>query len=320
MESRNTKDQSTATELRRRAEAKLQARAPEAWPPDTELEMKRLLHELQVHQIELEMQNAELCRSQEELENRVKERTTELVRINRELEQFCHGISHEFRAPIARLEGFGNMLVEIAEVGDKVSMVNCARRIVAASRRLRDVIDSLLALNRLSRAEIHLQKLNLSNMAKRVVAENLKNMGEYLVHVSIDPDVTATGDRDLLEICMKNLLGNAVKFSSKTPDASIKFGKRVIEGEDVYYVKDNGIGFDMEHAASIFLPFHRQQNDDEFEGTGTGLAAVHRIIEKHSGRIWAEAKPGAGATFYFTLQEPSRRQDGNVPIIEGYLW
>lgn len=307
MENSNKMNKSTATELRRRAEAKLQAREPEAWPPDTEHEMQKLLHELQVHQVELEMQNAELCRSREELEIRVKERTIELERINRELEQFCYGISHEFRAPVARLEGFGNMLVEIAEVGDKVSIVNCARRIVAASNRLRVVIDSFLALNRLSRAEIQLQKLNLSDMAKYIVAEILENIGDNLVHVSIDPNVTATGDRNLLEICMRNLLGNAVKFSSKTPDASVRFRKRVVEGENVYYVKDNGAGFDMECADNIFLPFRRQQNDDEFEGTGIGLATVHRIIEKHSGRIWAEAKPGAGATFYFTLQESSRR-------------
>jgi len=237
----------------------------------------------------------------EELENRVRERTAELESMNRELEGFCYAISHEFRAPIARLEGFGTMMIEIAGENGEEPIIHCARRIVAASNRLKTVIDSLLTLNQLSRVGMHLQNLNLSDMVMQIVSELLENIGQRTINISIAPDLTATADRCMLEICMRNLLGNAVKYSSKTLDASVEFGQRIIDGENVYFVRDNGVGFDMEFANNIFQPFCRLHNEDEFEGTGVGLATVHRIIEKHNGRIWIEAKPEEGATFYFTL-------------------
>jgi PAS domain S-box-containing protein len=238
----------------------------------------------------------------EELERRVRERTVELEQRNRELEGFCHAISHEIRAPIARLEGFGTMLLEIAGESGDAQIVHCARRIGTASNRLRGVIDSLLTMNRVSRAEMHLQNLNLSDLAMQIVSELLKNCGKRSLHISIAPDVTATGDREMLEICMRNLLENAIKHSSKTPDASVEFGQRIIDGERVFFVKDNGIGFDAKFAANIFQPFSRMHNENEFEGMGIGLATVQLIIEKHKGGIWIEAKPGEGATFFFTLQ------------------
>jgi len=230
----------------------------------------------------------------EELESRVRERTAELERMNRELEGFCYAISHEIRAPIARLEGFGTMLLEIAGKNGDARIVHCARRIGIASNRLREVIDSLLTMNRVSRAGMDPQKLNLSIMAAKIVSELLENCGQRSIHVSIEPDVTATGDREMLEICMWNLLGNAIKHSSKTPDASIEFGQRIIDGERVFFVKDNGIGFDAKFAANIFQPFCRMHNEKDFEGTGIGLATVRLIIEKHKGVIWIEANPGKG--------------------------
>jgi PAS domain S-box-containing protein len=237
----------------------------------------------------------------DELESRVRERTAELERMIRELEGFCYALSHEFRAPLARLEGFGTMMLDIiGESGDK-QIIHCARRIVAASDRLRTVIDSLLAMNRISVAEMHQQNLNLSEMAMRIVSELVENVGTARVRISIAPDITATGDLLMMETCLKNLLGNAVKYSAKNPEAAIEFGQRAIGQDTVYYVRDNGVGFDMAFIKNIFQPFCRLHHQEEFEGTGIGLATVHRIIERHHGRIWVEAKPEEGATFFFTL-------------------
>ncbi len=237
----------------------------------------------------------------EELESRVRERTAELERMNSELEGFCCAISHEFRAPIARLEGFGSMLLDIAGADGEEPILHCARRIVAASRRLRIVIDSLLTINRLSRADMQWSMVDLSEMSKQIVAELLEQVGDRIIQVTIAPDIVVQGDRYTLEICMRNLLGNAVKYTCKAADASIEFGKYSSEEGDVYYVRDNGVGFDMEYAQHLFVQFWRFHNEPEFEGTGIGLATVQRIIDKHHGRIWAESVPGNGATFYFTL-------------------
>lgn len=240
----------------------------------------------------------------EELESRVRERTAELERLNKELEGFCYSISHEFRAPIARLEGFGGILLEIAQQDGKESIIHCARRIEAASQRLRAVIDSLLTMSRLSRADINYAPVNLSEISMKIVAELMEQAGDRTVEFKIAPDIVVNGDRYMLDICMRNLLGNAFKYTSNTVAASIEFGKLSSEEVGTYYVKDNGVGFDMEYAKTLFVPFSRLHNESEFEGSGVGLAIVHRIIEKHKGRIWAEAVPGKGATFYFTLGFP----------------
>lgn len=240
-------------------------------------------------------------RLNEELETRVKERTAELERLNQELEEFCYSISHEFRAPIARLEGFGTVLREIAEQDGKESILHCAKRIDAAGQRLRTVIDSLLTMSRLSRAGIDFSPVNLSENSRQIVAELMEQVGDRNLKIKIAPDIMVTGDGYMLDICMRNLLGNAIKYTSKTVEASIVFEKSSSEGVDVYYVRDNGVGFDMEYEQSLFAPFSRLHNDSEFEGSGVGLAIVRRIIERHNGRIWAEAVPGKGATFYFTL-------------------
>lgn len=236
-----------------------------------------------------------------ELERRVVERTAELERIIRELDEFCYALSHEFRAPLARLEGFGAMLLEaMGDQGDTL-ILHCASRIVAASERLRTVIDSLLVMNRLSLATLHPQILHLSDMATHIVSEILKSIGDRTVTTIIAPDVTARGDCCMMEICLKHLLSNALKYTSSTVDAVVEFGQTTIDGKTVYFVRDNGVGFDMNYTKNIFKPFCKLHHENEFEGVGIGLATVHRIIEKHNGRIWAEGEPGKGATFFFTL-------------------
>lgn len=236
-----------------------------------------------------------------ELEQRVSTRTADLERLNKELESFCYSISHEMRAPIARLEGFSRMMIESDPLSDPDTQAHCAKRIEVASQQLRAVIDSLLMMNRLSRAEMTLAPVNLSRMARQIVDELQEEVGMPTLNVTIAPDIVANGDRYLLEICLRNLLGNAVKFTAKAPDAVIEFGQMQQSGTNVYYVRDNGAGFDMTFASMLFKPFSRLHTHDEFKGSGIGLATVQRIIERHGGQIWAEASPGKGATFYFTL-------------------
>ncbi len=223
--------------------------------------------------------------------------------LNKELESFCYSISHEMRAPIARLEGFSKMLIESDTLSDPDTHVHCVERIEAASRQLRAVIDSLLMMNRLSRAEMTSSPVDLSGMAQQIVDELRREVGLRPMTVTIAPNIVARGDRQMLEICLRNLLENAVKYTSKKPDAAIEFGQMQKAGENVYYVRDNGAGFDMAFANKLFKPFSRLHNDSEFEGSGIGLATVQRIIERHGGSIWAEASPDAGATFWFTLGE-----------------
>ncbi len=243
----------------------------------------------------------EIRKLNSELESRVLERTAELERSNKQLEEFCYAISHEFRAPIARLEGFGTTMLEIAGAGTDESINHCAGRIVAASKRLRTVIDALLVMNRLSRTTMDMQSLDLSAMATQIVAEIIEYSGQENLNFSIEPHVTACGDLDMLGICLRNLLGNAIKYSAKRADASVGFGQKTIAGEKVYFVTDNGVGFNMDYVNKLFQPFCRLHKESEFEGSGIGLATARRIIERHNGRIWVEAAEGKGATFYFTL-------------------
>lgn len=237
----------------------------------------------------------------EELDYRVTLRTAELERLNNELQSFCYSISHELRAPLARLEGFSEAIAESVAQKNLDESVHYAERIGIASRRLRSVIDNLLLMNRLSREELTLESVNLSKMAHEIVADLLGEEKGRSIKVTVEPDLVVEGDRSMLAICLKNLLGNAVKYTSRTPDAEIEFGRSSQTGETVYFVRDNGVGFDMTYAEKLFEPFCRLHQQMEFEGNGIGLPIVQRIIERHHGRIWADAKEGKGATFYFNL-------------------
>lgn len=237
----------------------------------------------------------------EELENRVRERTRELERSNAEMETFCHSISHEMRAPIARIEGFSQLLTDCLDHGDEEGMRHCCERLAYSSRKQRGVIDALLSVHRLTHADMVIEPVDLSEIARKVLGELESESAMGRQNIAIAPEVTTLGDRRMLTICLRNLLENAVKFTSRTPEPFIEFGVITDSGEPVYFVRDNGAGFDMAFAHKLFQPFSRLHNDDEFAGSGIGLATVQRIVERHGGQIWTDSAPGTGATFYFTL-------------------
>ena len=232
------------------------------------------------------------------LEKIVAERTDELLRINRDLSSFCYAISHELRAPIARLKGLSAALQEDwAE--NPADALHCTKRIEVACNELQLVINAVLQLSRLSQAEFVPKPLDLSSIARNI-ADSLtsENPGRRF-EVVIADNVTASGDAALMRLCLENLLGNAFKYTARQPIARIEFGQDAVSGD--LFVRDNGIGFNMSHADNLFEPFTRLHPEDEFIGSGIGLATVQRIIERHGGRIRAESAPGQGATFYFTL-------------------
>ncbi len=238
-----------------------------------------------------------------ELEARVTLRTTELARLNKELESFCYSISHELRAPIARLEAFSNALKECVDDAHPDELLHIAERIGVSSKHLRSVIDALLLMNRITRTSLDKRAVDLSEISRQILNELLEASGNRTISFSATPGLVVQGDCSLLGICLQNLLGNAFKYTAKVPAASIEVGQTRQAGTAVYFIRDNGAGFDMAFADKLFEPFCRLHNESEFEGNGIGLATVQRIIEQHGGRIWAESAPDKGATFYFTLGE-----------------
>ncbi|WP_051181676.1 PAS domain S-box protein [Thermithiobacillus tepidarius DSM 3134] len=237
----------------------------------------------------------------EELERRVLERTAELTAANRELEAFSYSVSHDLRAPLRAIDGFSQALLE--DYGEALDMAGREHlaRVRRASQRMAELIDDLLNLSRITHSEMHRRSVNLSELAGQAAEHLRATQPQRPVTVVIVPDVIAHGDARLLQIALENLLGNAWKFTRKQADARIEFGMREQDGQPVYFVRDNGAGFDMAYADKLFGAFQRLHSPGEFEGHGIGLATVARIIARHGGRIWAEGAVGRGATFYFTL-------------------
>jgi len=236
-----------------------------------------------------------------ELELRVKDRTAELEAANRELEAFSYSVSHDLRGPLRTIAGFSQTLIE--DYGDKLGAEGRQDldRVYTAARKMSVLIDDLLILSRLSRREFRKEKTDLSRLATHVIGELQAQDAQRRVEVHVQEGLTAECDPELIEVVLRNLLGNAWKFTSKVDHAVIRFG--VVEKDDVrsYFVSDNGAGFDMRYADKLFGPFQRLHTDDEFPGTGIGLATVQRIIHRHGGWVWAEGEPGRGATFYFVV-------------------
>ena len=236
-----------------------------------------------------------------QLEDLVAERTAELAAVNRELEAFAYSVSHDLRAPLRSIDGFSQALLEdYAGVLDARGQ-DYLRRVRAASQRMGQIIDDLLQLSRLTRRGMHRQRVDLSDLARQVAEELAQQEPERQVEWVIAADVIATGDPHLLRVALENLLGNAWKFTSKHAEARIEFGVEEDKDQAVYFVRDDGAGFDMAYADKLFGAFQRLHGLAEFEGTGIGLATVQRIIHRHGGQVWAEGEVERGATFYFTL-------------------
>jgi PAS domain S-box-containing protein len=236
------------------------------------------------------------------LEKRVEERTRQLHHANKELEAFAYSVSHDLRAPLRSIDGFGQILLR--EYGGKVideAGERYIKKMSSAADRMANLIQDLLELSRISRAELIKRQVNMSEVARLVMAELHSNSPERAVDAHIQDQLMVQADPRLLRIALDNLLGNAWKFTGKEPNPRIEFGAMKSGGETVYFVRDNGAGFSMDHAANLFGPFQRLHRDSEFEGTGIGLAIVQRVIHKHGGSISAQAVLGHGATFHFTL-------------------
>jgi len=213
---------------------------------------------------------------------------------------FSYTVAHDLRAPLRSIEGYASMLVEDGAAGEPERRM-MLERIVASAKRMALQIDGLLALSRLSRAELHLRPVDLSALARGVVAELRQLEPERSVEVSIAEGISAVADPTLMFNVLQNLLGNAWKYTAKTGRPSIAFGAREQGGVTEYYVADNGAGFEMQYATRLFEVFQRMHRQEEFPGVGIGLATVRRIVERHGGTIRAEADVGQGATFTFTL-------------------
>jgi PAS domain S-box-containing protein len=243
----------------------------------------------------------------EDLEGRVLERTSELEASTHELDAFAYSVSHDLRAPLRSLHGFSQaLLADYAGVLDDTGK-DYLHRLQRNVRRMGEMIDSLLTLSRATRVELARHPVDLTALAREVTAELRAGNASREVTVDIAGDLHGVGDPQLLRLVMQNLLANAWKFSAKTAGARIEVGQQQRGGEHVFFVRDNGAGFDMRYAGKLFSAFQRLHAAAEFEGTGIGLATVQRIILRHGGRVFAEAEPGKGAAFYFTLRPAAGR-------------
>ncbi|MFQ5645113.1 MAG: PAS domain S-box protein, partial [Thiogranum sp.] len=241
-----------------------------------------------------------LRQQQEYLEVEVEKRTAELTQVNKELEAFSYSISHDLRAPLRAINGFATALCEdYAEKFDDTANDYLAR-ISAGANRMATLIDDLLMLSRINRQEINKSPCNLSHMAHNIRLQLEEQHPRDNLQWKIQEQLSVKGDLNLIHVALENMFSNALKYSSKKDHALIEFGCEQQEGKTVFYIRDNGAGFDMQYSNKLFGAFQRLHGR-EFEGTGIGLATVQRIIHQHGGKIWAEAEVDRGATFYFTL-------------------
>ena len=257
---------------------------------------------------------AELQRHREHLEDLVEERTSALQALNRELEAFSYSVSHDLRAPLRAIDGFSQALLE--DYGERLdeTALDYLKRVRAAAQRMGELIDDLLQLSRVTRAEMKSGPVDISALAQEVVATVRGHEPGRAVEVTVAPGLRAQGDAPLLRIALENLLGNAWKFTSRKDKAKIDVGYTSIDGSSAFFVRDNGAGFDMQYAGKLFGAFQRLHPREQFEGTGVGLATVQRIINRHGGQVWAQAAPDKGATFFFTLPGAIAPQSSSTNI------
>ena len=220
---------------------------------------------------------------------------------NRELESFSYSVSHDLRSPLTRLDGFSKALLDL--YGDKLDDKgkHYLNRIRISSQHMADLINDLLKLSRITRSEINKQHISITSISKKIIEEILETDSSRNISFTVDDDLISFGDITLIKSLLENLIGNAVKFSMKNQSPIIKIGKTNIDNNEYFFVKDNGVGFEMKYYDKLFSAFQRLHSNEEFPGTGIGLASVQRIINKHNGHIYAESELGKGTTFFFTL-------------------
>lgn len=246
-----------------------------------------------------------------ELEQRVQTRTAELQLVNKELEAFSYSVSHDLRAPLRALDGFSQALVEDYSAGLDDRALNYLQRIRTNSQRMGNLIDDLLQLSRLSRTTMYIDRVDLSKLACDIETELREQQPDRVIDIDIQNGLFVNGDARLLRIALFNLMNNAWKYTRKQEHPHIAFGSMEQNGRTVYFVRDNGAGFDMAYSNKLFGAFQRLHSASEFEGTGVGLATVQRILRRHGGEIWADAAVDQGATFYFTIPVPVQRRKEN---------
>jgi signal transduction histidine kinase len=229
------------------------------------------------------------------------ERARELEVKNAELESFAYSVSHDLRSPLRSLDGFSKLLLE--DAADKLDNVekDYLQRICKAAQRMGQLIDDLLQLSRINRVSFTPQQVDISNLVKANFDKLCESEPSRYIEIEIEPGIQARGDASLLDIALQNLVNNSWKYTSKKSHPKIRFGTTTVDGETAYYIKDNGVGFDVRYSEKLFGPFQRLHGIDEFPGTGIGLATVKRIVDRHGGHVWANSKVDKGTTFYFTL-------------------
>ena len=260
--------------------------------------------------VKLEQAEAEIYQLNTALEQRVADRTAQLEAVNRELEAFSYSVSHDLRTPLRSIDGFSQALAE--DYGERLDKVghDYLSRVRRSAQRMGLLIDDLLRLARVTRADMRITRIDLSALAEEVTEYLCKHKGYSAAALTVQAGLAGHGDPALLRIVLENLLDNAWKYSSKITEPEIELGCLVQDGRVVYFVRDNGAGFDMAYVNKLFGAFQRLHRDEEFSGTGVGLATVKRIVHRHGGEVWAEGSPGEGAVFYFTLNEPLRLAAG----------
>ena len=241
----------------------------------------------------------DLAKSEAELARRVADRTADLETANRELEAFTYSVSHDLRAPLRAINGFASILSANEMMALSPAGQDLLGRVVANATRMTQLIDDMLEFSRVTRATLKGTNVDLHNLAKQV-AEELRDINPA-AEVEIGPLPAVNGDRAMLRQVLANLMGNALKYSARKDQPRIEVGATSSEGETIYFVRDNGAGFDMRYAGNMFKLFRRLHRESEFPGTGVGLVIVKRIIERHGGKVWAESTLGEGACFHFTL-------------------
>lgn len=235
-------------------------------------------------------------------EEKLRQRSVELEAANKELEAFSYSVSHDLRAPLRSINGFSQAISE--DYADKLDEHgrDYLQRICRASQLMGQLIDDLLHLSRATMTELNYGRINLSELAQQIEVSLRNLQPQRKVEFIIEPGISVSGDIVLMRQVMENLLGNAFKFTARVPLSRIEFGKTTSGVNDIYYIKDNGAGFDMSYSEKLFKPFQRLHSQAEYPGTGIGLALVERIIKRHGGKVWAEGEPRKGATFFFTLR------------------